>query len=393
VKPDRWLHCRVLVTVGTGGVGKTTVAAALGLAGARAGKRVLVMTIDPARRLADALGTGPLGHEAREVPLERLREAGVHGSGTLSALMLDTKRTFDELVERFAPDPAARERILSNPIYRNLTDALGGSREYSAMEKLRQMHVEGSYDLIVLDTPPASHALDFLDAPRRLSGFLEGQFLKVLLHPAAVVGRASLRIFRSGSELVLRTLERVTGLEFLTAISEFLLAFEEMLGGFTERAKEVSLLLRDPSCGFVLVTGPDLQQARSAESFWERLQTEGIHLAGLVLNRVHVWPGAGTPPADNGADVEAATTWLARALAAQDPSLVDAPGSARALVAATRAQAALARRDAGVRVRLEAALPLERDAIRVIPLFSEDVHELDALARMADLIFAERPRA
>lgn len=392
MKPERWLHCRVLVTVGTGGVGKTTVAAALGLAGARAGKRVLVMTIDPARRLADALGTGPLGHEAREVPIERLREAGVHGSGTLSALMLDTKRTFDELVERFAPDPAARERILSNPIYRNLTDALGGSREYSAMEKLRQMHVEGSYDLIVLDTPPASHALDFLDAPRRLSGFLEGQFLKVLLHPAAVVGRASLRIFRSGSELVLRTLERVTGLEFLTAISEFLLAFEEMLGGFTERAKEVSLLLRDPSCGFVLVTGPDLQQARSAETFWERLKAEGIHLAGLVLNRVHVWPAAGTPPADDEAEAERAIAWLSAALHAQAPTL-DAAGSARALVAATRAQAALARRDTGVLARLEAALPLERDAIRVIPLFSEDVHELEALAGMADLIFAGAPRA
>jgi anion-transporting ArsA/GET3 family ATPase len=392
VKPERWLHCRVLVTVGTGGVGKTTVAAALGLAGARAGKRVLVMTIDPARRLADALGTGPLGHEAREVPIARLREAGVHGSGTLSALMLDTKRTFDELVERFAPDPAARERILSNPIYRNLTDALGGSREYSAMEKLRQMHVEGSYDLIVLDTPPASHALDFLDAPRRLSGFLEGQFLKVLLHPAAVVGRASLRIFRSGSELVLRTLERVTGLEFLTAISEFLLAFEEMLGGFTERAKEVALLLRDPSCGFVLVTGPDLQQARSAESFWARLKSEGIHLAGLVLNRVHVWPGAGSPPADDAAEAERAVAWLAAALEAKAPTL-DAAGSARALVAATRAQAALARRDAGVLARLEAALPLEREAIRVVPLFSEDVHELDALARMADLIFAGEKRA
>ncbi len=390
--PERWLDCRVLVTVGTGGVGKTTAAAALGLAGARAGKRVLVMTIDPARRLADALGTGPLGHEPREVPRERLHAAGVHGDGTLTALMLDTKRTFDELVERFAPDPAARQRILENPIYRNLTDALGGSREYSAMEKLRQMHVEGRYDLIVLDTPPASHALDFLDAPRRLSGFLEGQFLKVLLHPAAVVGRASLRLFRSGSELVLRMLERVTGLEFLTAISEFLLAFEEMLGGFSERAHEVARLLRDPICGFVLVTGPNLQQARSAEAFWERLHAEGIHLVGLVMNRVHPWPGAGAPPADDDAEAERAIAWLASALEAASPGL-DGPGSARQLVAATRAQAALARRDAEVRARLEHALPLEREAVRIVPLFSEDVHELDALARMSDLIFAEPGRA
>jgi len=389
VTPERWLDCRVLVTVGTGGVGKTTVAAALGLAAARAGKSVLVMTIDPARRLADALGTGPLDHDPREVPRERLREAGVTGAGTLAALMLDTKRTFDELVLRFAPDPAARERIFSNPIYRNLTDALGGSREYSAMEKLHQMHIAGRYDLIVLDTPPASHALDFLDAPRRLSGFLEGQFLTLLLHPAAVVGRASLRLFRSGSELVLRALERVTGLEFLTAISEFLLAFEEMLGGFSERAREVSQLLRDPVCGFVLVAGPDLQQARSAESFWQRLQAERIQLAGLVLNRVHTWPGAGAPPAADPLEVARAIEWLTRALVERAPDL-DAAVCARALVTATRAQAALARRDAAVRERLEKALPLPPEAVRAVPLFNEDVHELRGLARMADLIFAER---
>ncbi len=392
MKPDRWLDCRVLVTVGTGGVGKTTVAAALGLAAARAGKSVLVMTIDPARRLAAALGTGPLGPEARAVPAELLSAAGVTSGGSLSALMLDTKRTFDELVLRFAPDPAARERIFANPIYRNLTDALGGSREYSAMEKLRQMHVEGRYDLIVLDTPPASHALDFLDAPRRLAGFLESQFLTVLLHPAAVVGRASLRLFRSGSELVLRALERITGLEFLTSISEFLLAFEEMLGGFSARAREVSLLLRDRACAFVLVTGPDLQQAKSAESFWERLQVEGVQLAGLVLNRVHVWPGPGEAPDDDPAQVERAIGWLAAAIAARAPEL-DAQASARALVAATRAQAALARRDAGVRERLANALPLEPEAVRTVPLFSEDVHELEALARMAALIFDEPARA
>ncbi len=392
MKPAHWLDCRVLVTVCTGGVGKTTVAAALGLAAARAGKSVLVMTIDPARRLADALGTGPLGHDPRAVPRDRLREAGVTGAGTIAALMLDTKRTFDELVERFAPDPTSRERIYSNPIYRNLTDALGGSREYSAMEKLRQMHVEGGYDLIVLDTPPASHALDFLDAPARLAGFLEGQFLKVLLHPAAVVGRASLRLFRSGSELVLRSLERITGLEFLTAISEFLLAFEEMLGGFSARAREITLLLRDPVCGFVLVAGPDLQQAKSAEAFWQRLQAEGIQLAGLVLNRVHSWPGAGGAPADDADETERANAWLAQANGARAPD-VDALGSARALVAATRGQAALARRDASVRERLERALPLSPEAVRAVPLFSEDVHELEELARMADLIFDERVRA
>ncbi|MFI5314228.1 MAG: ArsA family ATPase [Myxococcota bacterium] len=392
MKPDRWLDCRVLVTVGTGGVGKTTIAAVLGLEAARMGKRVLVMTIDPARRLADALGTGPLDHQAREVPAERLAALGARPGGSLSALMLDTKRTFDELVERLAPDPAARARIFANPIYRNLTDALAGSREYSATEKLLQVYTESRYDLIVLDTPPAAHALEFLDAPRRLSGFLDGQFLKLLLHPAAVVGRASLRIFRSGSEFVLRMLERVTGLEFLTAISEFLLAFEELLAGFGERAREVERLLRDPSCGFVLVAGPDLQQARRAQAFWERLQSEGIHLAGLVLNRVHPWPGAGEPPADDPAEVAEAERWLADAIASADREL-DAAACARALVGAARAQAALARRDAAVRQQLERSLPLEADALCSVPLFAEDVHAFEGLARVAREIFGSRERA
>jgi anion-transporting ArsA/GET3 family ATPase len=388
VKPDRWLDCKVLVTVGTGGVGKTTIAAVLGLAAARAGKRALVMTIDPARRLADALGTGPLAHDAREVPRERLRELGAPESGSLSALMLDTKRTFDELVERLTQDPAARERIFANPIYKNLSDALAGSREYSATEKLLQVVSDGRYDLIVLDTPPAAHALDFLDAPRRLSGFLDGQFLKLLLHPAAVVGRASLRLFRSGSEFVLRMLERVTGLEFLTAISEFLLAFEELLAGFSARAGEVARLLRDPSCGFVLVCGPDLSQARRAEAFWERLAAEGIHLVGAVLNRAHPWPGPGAPPEDEPGAAERAESWLARALAAQDPGL-DAAAAAHALVGAARAQAALARRDTKVRQQLERALPLEADALRTVPLFAEEVRALAGLSRIAREIFGE----
>ena len=389
MKPDRWLDCRVLVTVGTGGVGKTTIAAVLGLEGARAGKRVLVMTIDPARRLADALGTGPLDHQAREVPREILRELGAPEGASLSALMLDTKRTFDELVERLAVDPAARERIFANPIYQSLTDALAGSREYSATEKLLQVYAEGRYDLIVLDTPPAAHALDFLDAPRRLSGFLDGQFLKLLLHPAAVVGRASLRLFRSGSEFVLRVLERVTGLEFLTAISEFLLAFEELLAGFSERAREVARLLRDPACGFVLVAGPDLSQARRARAFWERLSAEGIHLVGLVLNRAHVWPASGAPPADDAETVTRAERWLANELAAQDPAL-PAGDCARALVGAARAQAALASRDTKVRQELERTLPLEADALRVVPLFADDVRASAGLARIAREIFGAR---
>lgn len=381
-----WLDLEVLVTVGTGGVGKTTVSAAMGLEAARHGRRVLVLTIDPARRLADALGVGELGHDPRRVPEDALRRAGIGGRGSLHAMMLDTKRTFDEMVARFTDDDESRDRILRNPIYRNLTDALAGSREYSAMEKLHQLYDEGAYDLIVLDTPPATHALDFLDAPRRLTGFLGSQFLQALLHPAAAVGRTGLRWFRQGSELVLHAIERITGLEFLSSISEFLLAFEAMLDGFRTRAHEVERLLRSPRCGFVLVAGPDVEQARRARAFSQRLRIEGIRLVGLVVNRVHAWPGGGPAPEPTQSARAAALAWVETHLASQGPALAR-PQLAALLVETTSRLAGLARRDRAVREQLEAALALAVTQVREIPLFEEDVHALEALVRMAEHLF------
>lgn len=385
-----WLERRVLVSVGTGGVGKTTVSAAIALEAARSGRRVLVLTIDPARRLADALGLEELGHDAQEIPDAVLRAAGIESGGSLSAMMLDTKRTFDELVRRYAPDEEAVARIFENPIYQNLTDALAGSREYSAMERLHQLHSEGEYDLIVLDTPPAAHALDFLDAPRRLTGFLDGQLIKLMFAPALALGKTGLRLFQFGSSAVLRVVERVTGMEFLRIVSEFLLAFESMLVGFTTRAREIEALIRSEECGFVLVVGPDAIQARRAREFWERLETEQIRLVGLVANRVRQWPG-GEPAPDlepvvRGEGIEP----LAKALAECDPGL-DA-----AAVAAEVAQTALrfaagARRDEQVLSGLIASLPLDARDARVIPLFAEDVHALGALRRMGRHVFgAER---
>ena len=382
---DAWIERRVLVTVGTGGVGKTTIAAALGLAAARRGRRVLVLTIDPARRLADALGVPELGHEPRAIAREHLEGAGLDCPGELFAMMLDTKRTFDELVGRFAPDDDARARILANPIYANLTDALAGSREYSAIEKLHQLYDSGEYDLIVLDTPPSSHALEFLDAPRRLTGFLGSSALRLLLHPAAAVGRTGFRLFRSGSELVLRGVERVTGLAFLTAISEFLLAFEAMLGGFRERAREVEVLLRDPACGFLLVAGPEADQARAARAFWERLREERVHLLGLVQNRVRSWPRDHEIPECDAAAQKLAVEWLGKALAKQGPPF-EPRAAAEVLVSVAERQAALARRDAGVSASLIEALSLSPEQVRTIPLFDEDVHALGALERMGALL-------
>lgn len=383
MKPADWLEREVLVCVGTGGVGKTTVSAALALEAARLGRRALVLTIDPARRLADALGTGPLGHDERELPPERLKGVGVRPPGRLSAMMLDTKRTFDDLVERYAPDAVARELILQNPIYRNLTDALVGSREYSAMERLHQIHSSGRYDLIVVDTPPASHALDFLDAPRRLTGFLDSQLLKRLFHPAAIVGRTSFRLFRRGSEGVLRLIERVSGLEFVRSISEFLLVFESLMGGFAARAHEIEALLRSERVGFVLISGANPDQARRAAEFWSRLSREQIHLVGAVVNRVRTWPGASLPKLPTESEESKALGWLEDRLG---------PGSeARGVLDTLLRQLALAQRDREHLGTLARALPLEPEALRTVPLLPEDIHAIDSLASLGRFVFGEAP--
>jgi anion-transporting ArsA/GET3 family ATPase len=380
--PGDWLSRRVLVCVGTGGVGKTTVSAALALEAARRGRRALVLTIDPARRLADALGVETLDDQERPVATDLLARSG----GSLSAMMLDTKRTFDEIVSRYAPDPQTLERIFANPIYQNLTDALAGSREFSAVERLHQLHVSDRYDLIVLDTPPARHALEFLDAPRRLTGLLDAQLLRLMFRPAAAMGRTGFRLFRLGSSTVLRTIERISGFEFLTAVSEFLLAFESMLDGFHARARATEALLRSPDCGFILVAGPAAGQTRRTEGLSERLGAERVHLIGLVLNRVWAWPGGGDPPERDPARDEATVRWLAEELHAGCGE-IDAKAAARRLVELAQRQATLAQRSAEVTARLRAALPLDSQSVGMIPLFADDVHSLDGLSRMGEHIF------
>jgi anion-transporting ArsA/GET3 family ATPase len=376
-----WHERSILVTVGTGGVGKTTVAAAIGLGAARSGRHALVLTIDPAQRLADALGVGRLDHEAREIPREVLKAAGCEGDGTLSAMMLDTKRTFDELVARYAPNEEVIEQILENPIYRNLTDALAGSREYSAMEMLYQLKSSGKYDLIVLDTPPAAHALDFLEAPRRLTGFLDSQILRLLFRPALAMGRTGFRLFRRGSDAMLQIMERVTGMEFLRMVAEFVLVFESLWDGVSKRAKEIEELLREPECGFVLIAGPDPVQARRAESFWSRLAEEGIHLAGVVLNRVRVWPPGEPIPELPDADWERIRTELGDSL--PDDRGFEPREAAANLVEVTRRYAALAERDRAIHERLAVSLALPPEEVLVIPLLAEDVHALSTLAEMS----------
>jgi len=378
---------RVVVCVGVGGVGKTTVAAALALDAARRGRRALVLTIDPARRLADALGVRALGNEPQELPRTELAKLGVPPEGSLSALMLDMKRTFDDLVERFAESPEARDRVLANPIYRHVSDALSGSVEYSAMEKVYEISQSDAYDLIVVDTPPSQHALDFLDAPQRLMEFLDSRLVKLWIHPAFAAGRLGFRFFQWGTRRALHLIERVTGLGFLEDVSEFLLAFEHMSEGFRARAREVRALLLGPEASFVLVAGPESESVQQAQQFLSRLEASEVRLAGLVVNRVRTWPD-GAPPgpeAFDAADVDR----LAHALAEREGPAFPAQEAAQAAAAAAARYAALVRRDAQSITALREHASRRGGFLRVVPEFRGDVHDLTGLERVAAALVAE----
>jgi anion-transporting ArsA/GET3 family ATPase len=386
---------RIAVCVGPGGVGKTTLAASLALAAARRGRRACVVTIDPARRLADALGVGELGNEPRAIPRERLRRLDVPDAGELSALMLDMKRTFDGLVERFAPDAATRERILHNPIYQHVSDALAGSAEYAAMEKLYELSEREAFDLLVLDTPPSQHALDFLESPQRLLEFLDSRLVQLLVHPAFAAGRVGFRLFQRPAQRVLRLVERVSGVAFLEDISEFLLAFEGMAEGFRERARRVRELLLGPEAAFVLAATPSRESVAHALAFLEHLATTRVPLAAIVVNRVRVWPGPGGAPArvPLDGDMEGARARLADAFAREGGPEFPAREAARAALAALAGYASLVQRDAECIAPLEARAAREGCALRRVPEFARDVHDLDALAGVADHLFAREPQA
>jgi len=377
---------RIVVCVGCGGVGKTTVAAALGLEAARRGRRALVLTIDPARRLADALGVEALGNRPQAIAREQLARLGVPEQGALSALMLDMKLTFDDLVARFAESEAARERILDNPIYRHVSQALAGSVEYSAMEKVYELWEAGEHDLIVVDTPPAQHALDFLEAPQRLLEFLDSRLVHMLIHPAFAAGRIGFRLFQSGARRALQLIERVSGIGFLEDLSDFLLAFEGMSAGFRQRAAHVRGLLLGPEAEFVLVAGPGGEAVRQATGLRRRLEGYGVSLAGTVVNRVRRWPDGGAAPALDAA-VESDLPRLAHALAAQGDA-ASAPAAARAALDAARGYAALVQHDAEATAGLRAAMREQGGFYRSIPELADDVHDLAGLAQIAGALFA-----
>ena len=281
----------MVVCCGAGGMlaGSQTMSAAIGLALARGGARVAVITIDPARRLATALGMADLHDEPQRVMHPTV------GSGELWALQLDAKATFDRLVARHAPDDTARERIIDNRIYRHLSGAVAGSQEYMAVERLHELVDEGRFDRIVLDTPPAQNALDFLDAPQRITRFIEGKALRLLVRPGMATAGAGWRMLHLGSSAVLSVLERITGGQMLRDVSEFLAGFDGMYQGFADRAQAVRTLLTSPESAFVIVSAPGTAPTRQAIALGKRLDEDRLPLVGLVLNRVHPLPRGGAP--------------------------------------------------------------------------------------------------
>jgi anion-transporting ArsA/GET3 family ATPase len=270
----------IVVCCGSGGVGKTTTSAALALRAAERGRRAVVLTIDPAKRLAQALGLEALGNEPGRVP-----GAGAHG-GELHAMMLDMRRTFDEMVQAHTtPDRAAT--ILANPFYQTISTSFSGTQEYMAMEKLGQLAATGSWDLIVVDTPPSRSALDFLDAPQRMSTFLDGRMIRLLSSPARAGGRGLRKIVGAGFTLFAKAVSTILGGQLLADASAFVQAFDTMFGGFRERATATYSLLRSPGTAFVVVAAPEPDALREAAYFVDRLSAERMPLAGLVLNRTH----------------------------------------------------------------------------------------------------------
>ncbi|MGY1437107.1 ArsA family ATPase [Streptomyces reniochalinae] len=281
---------RIVVCCGSGGVGKTTTAAALGLRAAERGRRTVVLTIDPARRLAQSMGLTELDNVPREVP-------GIDTSagGELHAMMLDMKRTFDEVVEAHA-DPERARAILENPFYQSLSAGFAGTQEYMAMEKLGQLRAGDEWDLIVVDTPPSRSALDFLDAPKRLGSFLDGKLIRMLMAPARVGGRAGMKVVNlsmAGLSLVTGALDKLLGAGLLRDVQTFVAAMDTMFGGFRARADATYQLLQAPGTAFLVVAAPERDALREAAYFVERLAADRMPLAGLVLNRMHGGAAAG----------------------------------------------------------------------------------------------------
>lgn len=370
---------RIIVCCGAGGVGKTTIAASLGLRAAEAGRRVVVLTIDPARRLAQSLGLSELDNTPRPVS-----GFATKAGGTLDAMMLDMKRTFDEVVEAHAT-PEKAQQILANPFYQAVSSSFAGTQEYMAMEKLGQLRAraasEDTWDLIVVDTPPSRSALDFLDAPKRLGSFLDGRFIRLLMAPAKAGGRAYLKVFSSGVTMATSVMSKILGGQVLQDVQTFVAALDTMFGGFRERADKTYALLKNPETAFVVVAAPERDALREASYFIDRLDQEGMPLAGVVVNRIQ--------------RVAATTLSRSRALAAaeqlaesragsDDPS--ETAGLTEGLLRLHASLAETAERQEALARRFAAGHP--GIAMVEVPAAASDIHDIEGLRAVGQALRA-----
>jgi anion-transporting ArsA/GET3 family ATPase len=371
---------RIIVCCGSGGVGKTTTSAALALRAAERGRKVVVLTIDPARRLAQSMGITELGNVPSPVVGVRRGKTGKRAGGSLDAMMLDMKRTFDEVVESQAsPEKAAQ--ILANPFYIAVSSSFAGTQEYMAMEKLGQLDKDarktGRWDLIIVDTPPSRSALDFLDAPERLSSFLDGRFMKLLLAPA----RGPARLMTAGFGMVTNAITKVIGAQVLQDMKAFVAAFDTLFGGFRQRAQRTFELLQDRRTAFLVVAAPEPDALREAAYFVERLRQERMPLAGLVVNRA-----SSKPEGDLSAN--AAMTGVERLRSSGEDH-----GLTAGLLRLHADRVRIVEREKRLTGRFATSHPDVPTA--VLPALSTDVHDLDGLRRIGELLAAQvdhRPR-
>ena len=355
----------VLITAGAGGVGKTTTAAAISVAAAREGRRVLCLTIDPARRLAESLGLGAMTSEATRVDAKLFEAAGVPLKGELTAMMLDTKRTFDDLVRKYSSSPEKAEKLLGNKLYRYVSTQLAGTQEYMAMEKLVAVRADKSFDLIVLDTPPTANALDFLDAPERMVAALDSAAMKWFIEAFQQSGKFSLNLIARSAATVLRGIGKITGGGFLEAMAEFLAELNELFGGFKERAERVRREMRGDDVSFLLITSPSPLAIQEARYFYEHLVEHEMPRGGFIVNRFHLPPD---PSMANAEEVGAALGDGADLGERAQAAFADA--ALLASLDATNVQALEPARQAGTPVIRIAAMP-------------QDVHDIRMLAAVA----------
>lgn len=366
---------RVILCVGCGGVGKTTVAAALGLAAARRGKRVLTLTIDPAKRLANSLGLERMSSDEQVVDPSILASAGVHG-GSLTVMMLDTKRTFDDLVNRFASTTEVRDRIMQNRLYRYVSTNLAGTQDYMAMEKLLAMRDDPRFDLVILDTPPTRNALDFLEAPDRLVEALDGPAIRWFVQAFDKSRKFSLNLVAQSVAVILRGVGKLTGGGFLEQMSELISDLNDLFGGFRDRAARVAAAFRAPDIAYVMVTSPAPLAIREIAYFAERLKDHGMGSDAFVVNRLHAAP-RGRPSVDE----------IREAVARH--ALLLADGAPERILRAVEDEIALASRDAHHLAELEAVRArlgvTGSPLLRVVALPS-DVHDVRTLTGIAGVL-------